>query len=109
MNGRRCALPFITHRSSFIAHPSLPLVKNVSHGAGLADFGGVEFSEDVPFGDIEAVDTGVETVRREPELGVFAAQLAVLGAGAVGAELFEIDIDNVGGIGHAAPPLVGDS
>ena len=91
----------------FLLPPYFLLVQDVSDGSGLADFLGVEFAEDVAFGDVEAVDAGVEAVGREPEFGLLAGELAVFGLGAVGAELFEIDFDNVRGIGHTTPPFVG--
>jgi hypothetical protein len=73
-------------------------VKDVPDGAGLADFGGVEFAEDVAFGDVEAVDAGVETHAGEVEFGLVATDFAVLGSRTVGAELLQINIDNVRGV-----------
>jgi hypothetical protein len=73
-------------------------VQDVSDGAGLADLGGVEFSEDVPFGDVEAVHAGVESDAGEPEFDLVARKLAVLGPGAVGAELLQIDFNDISGV-----------
>src|SRR4051794_481976 len=77
----------------------LLLMDEFGHGAGGDDFGGFELAEDGVLGQVEAVDSWIEAELHQPLAHVVLAEFAAFEAGAVGSQLFDVDVDKIG-VGH---------
>ena len=79
-------------------------MQQIADGAGGDDLGGVEDMEGVVFGQEEAVHPRIEPVVNEPGADVIIAKLAFFDFGAVGSQLGEVHVNNIG-VGHGGPFL----